>query len=92
MPADRGVFEALGEIFSRHRGDRRVSFEIELPATGCGSRDVSAQIRVGRRRRRRDSSRSSARLGLAALDRAKIETRWSGHGIACSLPVMRDAS
>ena len=31
MPADRGVFEALGEVFSRHRGDRRVSFEIELP-------------------------------------------------------------
>jgi hypothetical protein len=32
MPATRGVFEQLGEIFSRHRGDRRVSFEIELPA------------------------------------------------------------
>ncbi len=26
------VFEALGEVFSRHRGDRRVSFEMELPA------------------------------------------------------------
>ena len=32
MPADRGMFEALGEIFSRHRGDRRVSFEIEVPS------------------------------------------------------------
>jgi hypothetical protein len=32
MPATRSVFEQLGEIFSRHRGDRRVSFEIELPA------------------------------------------------------------
>ncbi len=29
LPADRGVFEALGEIFSRHRGDRKVSFEVE---------------------------------------------------------------
>ena len=29
QPADRDVLEALGEIFSRHRGDRQVSFEIE---------------------------------------------------------------
>ena len=49
VPVGRGLFEALGEIFSRHRGDRRVSFEIELPG---GSRrlrvkaDVSSQIRV----------------------------------------------
>ncbi len=50
MPADRGVFEALGEIFSRHRGDRRVSFEIELPAT------PQAAAREGRRRRRRFAS------------------------------------
>jgi DNA polymerase-3 subunit alpha len=56
MPAARGVFEALGEVFSRHRGDRRVSFEIELRsanAKGSASTrtlrlkaDVSAQIRV----------------------------------------------
>jgi DNA polymerase-3 subunit alpha len=49
MPASRGVFEALGEIFSRHRGDRRVSFEIELPAESRRLRvraDVSSQIRV----------------------------------------------
>ena len=48
-PADRGVFEALGEIFSRHRGDRRVSFEMELPAGPTPIRvraDVSSQIRV----------------------------------------------
>jgi DNA polymerase-3 subunit alpha len=32
-PATRGVFEALGEIFARHRGDRKVSFEVE---TGDG--------------------------------------------------------
>jgi DNA polymerase-3 subunit alpha len=32
LPADRGLFEALGEVFSRHRGDRRISFEIELPS------------------------------------------------------------
>jgi DNA polymerase-3 subunit alpha len=49
MPADRGVFEALGEVFSRHRGDRRVSFEIEVPAAVKPLRvraDVSNQIRV----------------------------------------------
>ena len=48
-PADRHLFEALGEIFSRHRGDRRVSFEIELPSTPTRLRvraDVSSQIRV----------------------------------------------
>ncbi len=30
LPAGTRLFEALGEIFSRHRGDRRVSFEMEL--------------------------------------------------------------
>jgi DNA polymerase-3 subunit alpha len=49
MPAGRGVFEALGEIFSRHRGDRRVSFEIELAGGAPALRvkaDVSSRIRV----------------------------------------------
>jgi DNA polymerase-3 subunit alpha len=49
MPAQQGVFEALGEIFSRYRGDRRVSFEIELPRDRTPLRlraAVSAQIRV----------------------------------------------
>jgi DNA polymerase-3 subunit alpha len=48
MPADRNVFEALGEIFSRHRGDRRVTFEIELrePKALRVRADVSAQVRV----------------------------------------------
>jgi hypothetical protein len=49
MPADRGVFEALGAVFSRHRGDRRVSLEIELPSGATPLRvraDVSHQIRV----------------------------------------------
>jgi DNA polymerase-3 subunit alpha len=49
VPAGRGVFEALGEIFSRHGGDRRVSFEIELPGESKRLRvkaDVSSQIRV----------------------------------------------
>jgi DNA polymerase-3 subunit alpha len=56
QPADRGFFETLGEIFSRHRGDRRVSFELELPRSSAdvaaGTRglrvmaDVSTQIRV----------------------------------------------
>ena len=49
MPAERNVFEALGEVFSRHRGDRRVTFEIELPAGPKPLRvraDLSAHIRV----------------------------------------------
>ncbi len=49
MPAGRSVFEALGEVFSRHRGDRRVSFEIELGSIPTPLRvraDLSAQIRV----------------------------------------------
>ncbi|OFW17665.1 MAG: DNA polymerase III subunit alpha [Acidobacteria bacterium RIFCSPLOWO2_02_FULL_65_29] len=49
MPADRGVFERIGEIFSRHRGDRRVSFDLELGAPAHRLRvkaDVSSQIRV----------------------------------------------
>ena len=48
MPADRSVFEALGEVFSRHRGDRRVSFEMEVASSDKPLRvraDVS-QIRV----------------------------------------------
>ncbi len=48
-PADRRVFEALGEVFARHRGDRRVSFEIEVPSTEKPLRvraDISSQIRV----------------------------------------------
>jgi len=49
IPARRDLFEALGEIFSRHRGDRRVSFEMELGGGATPMRvraDVSAQIRV----------------------------------------------
>jgi DNA polymerase III subunit alpha len=48
-PANRGLFEQLGEVFSRHRGDRRVSFLIELPSDAkrlCVRAEVSAQIRV----------------------------------------------
>jgi len=48
-PADRGVLESLGEIFSRHRGDRKVSFEVETGEPGSRLLvrvDVSSQIRV----------------------------------------------
>jgi DNA polymerase-3 subunit alpha len=48
-PAERGLFEALGEVFSRHRGDRRVTFEIEVASNPKPLRvraDVSAQVRV----------------------------------------------
>ncbi|PWT84753.1 MAG: DNA polymerase III subunit alpha, partial [Blastocatellia bacterium] len=49
VPAGRQVFEALGEVFARHRGDRRVSFEIEVPSAPRPLRvraDLSAQVRV----------------------------------------------
>ena len=48
-PADRHLFQTLGEIFARHRGDRRISFDIELPSASTRLRvraDVSSQIRV----------------------------------------------
>jgi DNA polymerase III subunit alpha len=48
-PADRGMLETLGEIFSRHRGDRKVSFEVETGEAPHRLRvrlDVSSQIRV----------------------------------------------
>jgi DNA polymerase-3 subunit alpha len=48
-PADRSTLETLGEIFSRHRGDRKVSFEVETGEPPHRLRvkvDVSSQIRV----------------------------------------------
>jgi DNA polymerase-3 subunit alpha len=48
-PADRGTLEALGEIFSRHRGDRKVSFDVETGEAPNRLRvkvDLSSQIRV----------------------------------------------
>ena len=47
LPVDRELFAALGEIFSRHRGDRRVSFEMEIDGRRLKvTADVSSQIRV----------------------------------------------
>ncbi len=48
-PADRNMLASLGEIFSRHRGDRKVSFEVETGEPGSRLRvrvDVGAQVRV----------------------------------------------
>jgi hypothetical protein len=48
-PADRTVLETLGEIFSRHRGDRKISFEVETGQPPNRLRvkvDLSSQIRV----------------------------------------------
>jgi DNA polymerase III subunit alpha len=48
-PADRGTLETLGEIFARHRGDRRVSLEVETGNPPNRLRvkvDVSSRIRV----------------------------------------------
>src|SRR5207248_520116 len=48
-PADRNTLETLGAIFARHRGDRKVSFEVETGESPHRLRvkvDVSSQIRV----------------------------------------------
>ncbi len=48
-PADRATFERLWDLFSRHKGDRRVAFDIELKEPQRHLRvrvDVNAQIRV----------------------------------------------
>ncbi len=85
MPADRGVFEQLGEVFSRHRGDRRVSFEMELPsdpqaAAREGRRLVANQgaavagpRRGGRADRRRRGSVAAMTLFIAALPSRRHE-------------------
>jgi DNA polymerase III subunit alpha len=48
-PADRNTLQSLGEIFARHRGDRKILFELETgePPNRLRVRvDVSSQIRV----------------------------------------------
>jgi len=47
-PADRNTLESLGQIFARHRGDRKILFELETaPPNRLRVRvDVSSQIRV----------------------------------------------
>jgi DNA polymerase III subunit alpha len=48
-PADRSTLESLGQIFARHRGDRKILFEVETgePPNRLRVRvDVSSQIRV----------------------------------------------
>ncbi len=48
-PADRDTLATLGEIFARHRGDRKVSFELETgdpPNRLRVTVDVSARVRV----------------------------------------------
>jgi DNA polymerase-3 subunit alpha len=48
-PHGRATFEALATLFSSHRGDRRVAFELELRGRGHPLRvraGVAAQVRV----------------------------------------------
>jgi DNA polymerase-3 subunit alpha len=49
QPADRDTLAILGEIFARHRGDRRVAFEVETgdpPNRLRVTVDVSSRVRV----------------------------------------------
>ncbi len=69
-PADRGMLEALGEIFSRHRGDRQVLVrdrDRRAAATGCASGSTSAR-RSACARRRRSSRRSSSSSAPGAVE------------------------
>ena len=79
------MFEALGEIFSRHRGDRRVSFEIELPAEPRVSR---LRVRVPTSRARRFASRPVARRSIAEVETESSGTRTSRRALAvrCRCP------
>jgi DNA polymerase III subunit alpha len=48
-PHDRRTFEALADLFDRHKGDRRVCFEVELTSSAAPLRvraEVNGQIRV----------------------------------------------
>jgi DNA polymerase-3 subunit alpha len=48
-PHDRGTFERLWDVFSHHKGDRRVAFDVELADSARRLRvkiEVNAQIRV----------------------------------------------
>jgi hypothetical protein len=48
-PHGRATFEALADLFARHRGDRRVSLELELRGQDHPLRvraNLAAQVRV----------------------------------------------
>jgi DNA polymerase-3 subunit alpha len=48
-PHGRETFEQLWDVFARHKGDRRVAFDMELQASSKRLRvtvDINAQIRV----------------------------------------------
>jgi DNA polymerase III alpha subunit len=48
-PHDRKTFEQLWDLFARHKGDRRVAFDVEVREADRRYRvrvDVNAQIRV----------------------------------------------
>ena len=72
-PADRGMLVTLGEIFSRHRGDRRVSFEVET-----GERAEPAARPGGRQR-------ADPRAALAGADLGGRGAGRRGHGGAAMI-------
>ena len=51
-PHGRTTFEAMAELFSRHRGDRRVSLELAVRGTACPLRvraDVAQRVKPSER-------------------------------------------
>jgi hypothetical protein len=81
MPATRGVFEQLGEIFSRHRGDRRVSFEIELPAPLALARGALSEVERASARRLRVKADVSSQIRVRPSPSLVAEVEQVvGHG------------
>jgi DNA polymerase-3 subunit alpha len=81
MPATRGVFEQLGEIFSRHRGDRRVSFEIELAAPVDVARGALSAVERASARRLRVKADVSSQIRVRPSPSLVAEVEQVvGHG------------
>jgi hypothetical protein len=81
MPATRGVFEQLGEIFSRHRGDRRISFEIELPAPLDAARGALSAVERAPARRLRVKAEVSSQIRVRPSPSLVAEVEQVvGHG------------
>jgi DNA polymerase-3 subunit alpha len=71
MPADRRVFETLGEIFARHRGDRRVSFDLEVPCPEPVESKRPDAIESGRQEGRADTRRLRVKADISSQIRVR---------------------
>ena len=82
-PHGRETFRALADLFLRHRGDKRVQFELRVVRPGArlqlrreGRRAAAARAPVGRPRRRRRADLWSG-VGRAQIGRQCPSRPWS---------------